>query len=99
METRNTPVLREVITVLTPYVTTPTDALDTLETHFQSRLIADAGSVASVRSSAIQLRLSITDDECAVVLDEVVRRKLVMVTLDHVEETVYDLFGNRFIEP
>jgi hypothetical protein len=99
MGTRNTPIFQEILEVFSPDVANAESALTRLEIHFQHRLIVEAGSVASVRSSATQLRLHITDDECSAVLDEIARRGMVGVTVDHVEETVYDLFGNRFIEP
>jgi hypothetical protein len=97
--TRNTLILQEVIEVISPYVANAELALNRLETHFQDRFIAEAGSMASIRSFSTQLRLRITDEECSTVLDEIAQRHMVVITLDDVETVVYDLFGNRFIEP
>jgi hypothetical protein len=93
---RNTAILQEIVQVLSPELE---NALDRLENHFQHRFIVDAGNVASVGSFATQLRLEITQEECSMVLDEIAAQKMVSVTVDHVETVVYDLFGNRFIEP
>ena len=48
METRNTPVLREIIAVLSAELDDAPNALDRLENHFHDRLIVDAGNVATV---------------------------------------------------
>jgi hypothetical protein len=97
--TRNTPILQEVIEVISPYVANAELALNRLEIHFHHRLLVEAGNVTLVGSFATQLRLRITDEECATVLDEIAKQKMVAITLDDVETVVYDLFGNRFIEP
>jgi hypothetical protein len=99
MGTRNTPVFQEVLEAISPDVVDTASALNRLEIHFQDRLIVEAGNVTSVRSSAAQLRLHITDDECSTVLDEIARRGMAVVTVDVVEEVINDLFDNRFIEP
>jgi hypothetical protein len=96
---RNTPILREIVQVLSPELEDSEYALDRLENHFQDRLIVDAGDAATVGSWATQLRLQITQEECSMVLDAIAEQKMVSVTVDHVETVVYDLFGNRFIEP
>lgn len=46
-----------------------------------------------------ELRLQITNQECAAVPDHVAEQHLVRLTVDYVETVVWDLFGNRFIEP
>ncbi len=99
METRNTPVLREIIAVLSPQLDDAPNALDRLENHFHDRLIVDAGNVATVSAHAVQLRLHITTDECAVVLDHIATMNAVNITVDVVETAINELFEDRFIEP
>jgi hypothetical protein len=96
---RNTPILQEIVQVLSPELDEAEYALDRLEDHLQDRLIVDAGNVALVGSFAMQLRLEITQEECYMALDEIANQKMVGVSVNHVETVVYDLFGNRFIEP
>ena len=96
---RNTPILQEIINTLTTELDDPTYALDSLEAHFHDRLLVDVGNVFTTGEYAEQLRLNISEEECSRVLDYVAAQKMVLVTADHVEQTVWDLFGNRFIEP
>ena len=95
---RNTPILQEIINTLTTELDDPAYALDQLENRFHDRLLMDVGNVSIVSSHATQLRLSITQEECSLVLGYVAEQKLVVVTVDDVEQVVWDLFGNRFIE-
>jgi hypothetical protein len=74
MATRNTPILQEVIEVISPYVANAELVLNRLEIHFQHRLIVEAGNVTLVGSFATQLRLHITDEECSTVLDEIAQQ-------------------------
>ena len=99
METRNTPVLREVVEVLGPQLSYAQYALNTLERHFAFRLIVDAGNVVTVAAHAEQLRLRITEQECSTVLDHIAGQKTVVVTIDYVEAAINELFDDRFIEP
>ena len=99
METRNTPVLREVAEVLGSQLSYAQYALNTLERHFANRLIVDAGNVALVGTHAEQLRLQISEQECSTVLDHIAEQKTVVVTIDHVETAINELFDDRFIEP
>ena len=99
METRNTPVLREVVEVLGPQLSYAQYALNTLERHFASRLLVDAGNVITVAAHAEQLRLQITEQECSTVLDHIAEQKMVLVTIDVVENAINELFEDRFIEP
>ena len=99
METRNTPVLREVVEVLGPQLSYAQYALNTLERHFANRFIVDAGNVVTVAAYAEQLRLQISEQECSTVLDHIAEEKMVMVTIDHVETAINALFDDRFIEP
>ncbi len=96
---RNTPILQEIINVLDAELDDPDHALDALEAHFHHRLLVDVGNTATVATMASQLRLSIIEDECSRVLDYVAEQKMVMITVDHVEQVVWELFDNRFIEP
>ena len=97
---RNTPILQEIIDVLFTDVDEQTTALTRLESHFQNRLLMDAGNVGTVGEYAEQLRLRITEDERSTVLDYIAEQKMVMVTIDIVEAAINERFGwDRFIEP
>ena len=56
----------------------------------------NAGNVFTVGEYAEQLRLHITQDECSPVLDHLAEQKMVVVTLDHVERAINELFEDRF---
>jgi precorrin isomerase len=99
MGTRNTPILQEIIEVLSTEIDDEPYAIDQLESHFQHRLLVDAGDVALVAALSEQLRLNISTEECSTVLDEIASRKMVRVDVDCVEEVINDLFDNRFTEP
>ena len=96
---RNTPILKEIVEIISPQLYLKEHAFYVLEAHFHDRLLMDVGNVTTVASAATQLRLNITQQECSLVLDYVAEQKVAVVTLDHVEQVVWDLFGNRFIEP
>ena len=96
---RNTALLQEIVTVLDSELDDSEHALDRLESHFHDRLLVDVGNTQTVAANALQLRLSIIAEECSRVLDHIAEQKMVMVTVDEVEQIVWDLFGNRFIEP
>ena len=100
MSTRNTPILQEITDVLFTDVDEQTTALNRLENHFHDRLLVDAGSVVIVGEYAEQLRLRITEDERATVLDYIAEQRMVVVTIDVVEDAINKLLGqDRFIEP
>lgn len=94
---RNTPLLEEIVKILP--LSDKADALTRLEHHFHNRLVVEAGSVDLVATLAASIRLRIDRHECSVVLDEIASRRLVVVSLDMVEEVVNDLFVDRVIEP
>ena len=96
---RNTAILQEVIDVLFTELDEQTTALNRLENHFHDRLLLDVGNVQTVGAYAEQLRLRISEDERSTVLDYIAEQKMVVVMVDHVEQVVWDLFRNRFIEP
>ncbi len=96
---RNTALLNEIVTVLDTELDDTEYALDRLEGHFHHRLLVDVGNTQTVAAMATQLRLSIVEEECSKVLDHIAEQKMVMVSVDHVEQTVWELFDNRFIEP
>lgn len=96
---RNTLLLKEIVTVLDSELDDTEYALDALESHFHDALLVNAGNVTTVGTFTEQLRLNIDHEECSAVLDHLADQKIVGVTDDHVEQTVWDLFGNRFIEP
>ena len=97
---RNTPILREIVDVLFTELDEQATALNRLEHHFHDRLLVDAGNVAVVGEYAEQLRLNITEDERATVLDYIAEQKIVVVTIDIVETAINELLGwDRFIEP
>jgi len=93
MPTRNTPVLEIIVKALGE--TAPQDALATLEKEFSSSLLVVAGDVNTVAQHAEKLRLAITTEECAVVLDHLD----VEITIDDTEEAINSLFPDRFVEP
>lgn len=100
MSTRNTPVLREIVDVFFTELDEQATALNRLENHFQDRLLVDAGNVATVGEYAEQLRLHITEDERSIALDYIGEQKMVVVTIDIVEEAINELLGwDRFFEP
>ena len=100
METRNTPVLREIIEVLSSELDDAPYALDQLESRFHDRLLVDVGNVNSVGQYAEQLRLRITKEERSVVLDHIADQKMVSITIDVTEMAINERFGwDRFIEP
>src|SRR4051812_4163020 len=95
---RNLSIFAQIVGTIAPYVTDPAAAQHLLEEHFHDGLIVDAGSVDSVTSFAKQLRLDITREESVEVLDYMAL-KAIGVNIDHVETAVFEVFGNRFIEP
>ncbi len=96
---RNTALLKEIVDVLDTELDDPEHALDQLESRFHDRLLADVGDVNTVDVYADQLRLRITGDERSAVLDHIAEQKMVMVTVDHTEMAINELFEDRFIEP
>ena len=97
---RNTPILQEIVDVLFTDLDEQATALNRLENHFHDRLLMDVGNVATVGEYAEQLRLTITEDERSTVLDYIAEQKMVVVTIDVVEEAINSLLGwDRFIEP
>ncbi len=93
---RNTALLEEIIEVLS----LPHDALKKLANHYRNQYLVNAGGVQFVASSAEQLRLNITTEECSLVLDYIARKSVVGITVDHVETAINELLGeDRFIEP
>ncbi len=96
---RNTALLTEIITALDAELDDTGYALDRLEAHFHDRLLVDVGNTQTVATMASQLRLSIIEEECSRVLDHMAETNVVSITVDHVEQAVWELFDNRFIEP
>ena len=96
---RNTPILQEIINSLSTELDDTEYALDQLENHFQHRLLVNVGDVNTVGAYAEQLRLNITEDERSVVLDYLAEQKMIVITVDHVETAINELFEDRFIEP
>ena len=71
-----------------------------ISTHRSSRwmcrsLFVVAGDANDVARHAEKLRLAITTEEGALVLDHL----SVQITIDQVEETINSLFPDRFVEP
>ena len=93
MPTRNTPVLERIVKALGD--SAPQDTLARLEDEFKDSLVVVAGDVKTVAQQAEQLRLAITTEECAVVLDHLD----VEITIDDTEEAINTLFPDRFVEP
>lgn len=97
--TRNTLVLREIVAVLGDIVISPIGAVHLLEMHFKDALLIRAGAVEDVNRHAEKLRLAITDDEAAQVLDFIGRTGRAEIGIDAVEDAINSLFPDRFIEP
>ena len=96
---RNTPLLKEIIEVLSDQVFNKETALHDLEQHFSTRLILDAGNVDTIITHAKQLRLRVESHELGAVLDYIAINGMVSITIDHAEEAINSLLGeNRFIE-
>jgi len=93
MPTRNTPVLERVVKALGD--SAPHDALARLEDEFKDSLLVVAGDTNTVARDAEKLRLAITTEECAVVLDHLD----VEISIDDTEEAINSLFPDRFQEP
>ena len=92
MPTRNTVVLKRIVEALGIHASQ--EALTRLEAHFQNDLLTVA-SVQQIARHAEQLRLVISEAECAVVLDHIAHE----ITIDQVEDAINALFPGRFIEP
>ena len=100
MSTRNSKVLQEVVDVLFTDSGEQATALHRLEHHFHNRLLVNAGNITTVGEYAEQLRLRITEDERATVLDYIAEKRMLMINVDVVEDAINERFGwDRFIEP
>jgi len=100
MPTRNTAVLTDIVQALGDLLISSPHALARLERHFEDALLINAGTIMDVARHAEKLRLSITDDEWALVLDHLAHTGAVKLTIDHVEDAINTLLGeDRFIEP
>ena len=97
--TRNTPLLSAIIGVIADLLPDKTSALARLEEHFRDNLILNAGNTDFVASTAENLRLAITTEECPAVLDYIAQKSMVAINIEHVDTAINELFDNRFIEP
>jgi len=101
-ETRNTPVLKQIVEFL-PGLLFPALTRDVvlyaLELRFGRDYLLIAGNIQTVEEAAKDLRLDISKEECAQVLDYIAKQAMVSITIENVETAAYALFGNRFIEP
>lgn len=97
--TRNTAVLTQIIEALGDLVSNPSAALTRLDEHFKDVLLINAGDVHDIAKHAEKLRLTITDDEGALVVDHLAQIQAISITIDHVEDAINSLFEDRFIEP
>jgi len=98
-ESRNTPALTQIVQALTYSTPVKEVAIRLLEEHFENDLLIIAGNIQTVETAAKELRLAITKEECAQVLDYIAQQTMVGITIEQVEIAAYALFGNRFIEP
>lgn len=96
---RNAPALTRIVQALTYSFPVREIALRLLKQHFEDDLLIIAGNISTVKAAAKELRLNITEEECAQVLDYIAEHSMVVISLEHVETAAYTLFGNRFIEP
>ena len=97
--TRNTPVLRQIVEALNGQLSNQDIALMQLEEFYRDDLLVNAGNIQTIIDDAKELRLDLTKEECAQVLDSIAAQAMVSITLEHVETAAYALFVNRFIEP
>lgn len=93
--TRNESIIHEIIEAIKG----SQEQEEQLFQHFKNHLIMDAGSIKTVMAQAETLRLAITEEEAAQVLDLIGLRQMPVITLDHVDEVTNELFPDRFIEP
>ena len=98
-QTRNTPLVAEIVKALGDHLPNPEGALAQLEEHFGDEYILNAGNFAFVADAAQQLRLAVKPEECFAVMDYIAAKNMVGITIDHVETAINDLFEDRFIEP
>ena len=97
---RNHTLIEQVVKALGTLVTDEQAAVKVLEHHFQHHLIVNIGSVEHVAQFAKHLRMRVSNDECGDVLDYIAQESLVGITIDQVETTINERFGeDRFIEP
>jgi hypothetical protein len=96
---RNTHLLREIIEVLADQVFNKDTALRDLDRRFNTRLIIDAGNVDTIQKHAKKLRLRVEKEELPLVLDYIANRRMVGITIDHVEDAINEMWDDRFIEP
>lgn len=96
---RNTPAFQRIVQALTYSFPVREIALRLLTQHFEDELLVIAGNINTVQAAAKELRLDISPEECAQVLDYIAEHKMAVITLEHIETAAYALFGNRFIEP
>lgn len=92
MPTRNTAVLERIVKALGE---SAPHTLARLEDEFKDSLLVVAGDMNTVARDAEKLRLAVTTEECAVVLDHLD----VEITIDDTEEAINSLFPDRFQEP
>ena len=97
--TRNTPAFERIVQALTYSMPVRQIALQILEDRFENDLLIIAGNIQTIVDHTKELRLDISKEECAKVLDYIAQQAMVSITLEHVETAAYALFGNRFIEP
>ena len=96
---RNTAVFKKIVKTLGLTSPESRDAMERLEKGFHDSLLVVAGNLTTVERHAHELRLALSQDECARVLDDIAWKKQIGVTIKQVETAAYTLFGNRFIEP
>ena len=69
LPTRNTKLLREIISTVQHLIQYPAIALDHLEQYYQDEFLLNAGDIEFVTTAAEELRLAVTTPECAQALD------------------------------
>lgn len=99
MPSRNTGVLVEILDALGHLMRQPEAAFARLEEHYKSKLLLVAGDIELVQQQAHTLRLAISKEEAAQVLDHISEEKLVGLDIETTEEVINGLFAGRFQEP
>jgi hypothetical protein len=99
MASRNTALLARIVDVLSDLVSNREEALSQLEAAFNHALLTEAATVEEVARHAETLRLAITTEECALVLDHLASTAAATIGIETVDEAINTLFPDRFIEP
>src|SRR5438067_825191 len=80
MPTRNSHLIGIIINLLNELLTDKHETTIRLESYFKDTCILNAGDVTKVAEFAVDLRLSVTTDECSQVLNYIAEKAMVGIT-------------------